>query len=51
MAQVSATEQMTAAEFVAAPVPTSGRPWNLVGGEVVVNEPTITHGRAQMNIV
>lgn len=51
MAQVSATDQMTAEEFLAAPVPSHGRPWNLVGGEVVVNEPTIKHGQAQMNIV
>ena len=51
MGAVSAVEQMTADQFVAAPVPDHGRPWNLVGGEVVVNEPTRVHARVQGNIL
>lgn len=39
-----------AAEFVAAPVPDRGRPWNLVAGEVVVNEPSYDHSWAQDTI-
>ena len=48
---MSATGQMTAEEFIAAPVPDHGRPWNLVGGEVVVNEPTRVHAEVQANIL
>lgn len=51
MAPMSATLQMSAAEFIAAPVPQRGRPWNLVDGEVVVNDPTWTHSDAQSNIL
>ena len=39
-------ERMTAAKFLALPVPERGRPWNLVEGEVVVNEPTRLHAGA-----
>ncbi len=39
-------ERMTAAKFLALPVPERGRPWNLVDGEVVVNEPTRLHAGA-----
>lgn len=42
---------MTAVEFIAAPVSDHGRPWNLVEGEVVVNEPTWTHSSAQGEIL
>ena len=51
MGVVSATQQMTAEEFIAAPVPEHGRPWNLIDGEVVVNFPTLRHGQAQDNLV
>jgi Uma2 family endonuclease len=37
-------ERLTAEEFLALPVPEVGRPWNLVDGEVVVNDPTALHG-------
>jgi Uma2 family endonuclease len=51
MAAMPITQHMTAAEFVAAPVPDRGRPWNLVDGEVVVNEPTRLHNRVQRNVL
>ncbi len=51
MGAVNTVEQMTAVQFVAARVPDHGRPWNLVGGEVVVNEPTRVHARVQSNIL
>jgi hypothetical protein len=38
MSAVPVAERMTAAEFLQLPVPERGRPWNLVAGEVVVNE-------------
>ena len=44
-------ERMTAEEFIALPVPEHGRPWNLVGGEVVVNEPTPLHAHLQRNLL
>ena len=37
------TQAMTAEEFINLPVPEHGRPWNLVEGEVVVNEATPLH--------
>ena len=37
---------MTAEEFLALPVPQHGRPWNLVAGEVVMNDPTVLHNEA-----
>ncbi len=43
-APVTVAERMTAEEFLALPVPQRGRPWNLVAGEVVVNDPTALHG-------
>lgn len=43
MTAVPVAERMTAQEFLALPVPESGRPWNLVEGEVVVNEPEWLH--------
>jgi hypothetical protein len=51
MGVVSATQQMTAEEFIAAPVPEHGRPWNLIDGEVVVNFPTLRHGQARDNLL
>ncbi len=42
---------MTAEEFIAAPEPEHGRPWNLIDGEVVVNLPTRLHGQAQDNLL
>ncbi len=43
MTIMPAAQTMTADEFIALPVPDHGRPWNLVEGEVVVNEPTHLH--------
>ncbi len=40
-------ERMTADEFLALPEPERGWPWNLIAGEVVVNEPTVLHGDVQ----
>ena len=51
MGVVSATQQMAAEEFIAAPVPEHGRPWNLIDGEVVVNFPTLRHGQARDNLL
>ena len=43
MPAMPVAKTMTADEFIALPVPERGRPWNLVDGEVVVNEPTPLH--------
>ena len=51
MSAVTVAQRMTAQEFLEAPVPDRGRPWNLVGGEVVMNEPTIRHARTQSRLV
>ncbi len=51
MTGMPTAQRMTAEEFVAAPVPDHGRPWNLVDGEVVVNEPTRLHLCVQRNLV
>jgi Uma2 family endonuclease len=51
MTAMTAAQRMTAKEFIAAPEPDHGRPWNLVGGEVIVNDPTILHGRAQKRLL
>lgn len=51
MEPMTAAQSMTAEEFVAAPVPQHGRPWNLVGGEVIVNVPTFVHQRTGDNIL
>ncbi len=50
MSAVTVAQRMTAEEFLQAPVPDHGRPWNLVDGEVVVNHPTMLHGRVQGNV-
>jgi len=44
MTAVQVAQRMTAKEFLALPVSQRGRPWNLVAGEVVVNDPTALHG-------
>ncbi|MGI8945741.1 MAG: Uma2 family endonuclease [Thermoleophilaceae bacterium] len=38
-----AAEAMTAEDFIELPAPERGRPWSLVDGELVVNEPTPLH--------
>jgi len=43
METMTVAERMTAADFLALPVPELGRPWNLVDGEVVVNDPAPLH--------
>jgi len=43
MTAMPVAQTMTADEFIGLPVPDHGRPWNLVAGEVVVNEPTRLH--------
>jgi len=50
MEAVTATAHMTAGEFLALAEDRSHRRWELVGGELVMNEPTLRHGRAQMTI-
>lgn len=45
MTDVAAVEGMTAPEFLEMPVPARGRPWNLIDGELVVNDPSRLHGR------
>ncbi len=40
-------ERMTAEEFLALPEPERGWPRNLIGGEVVVNDPTMLHAEVQ----
>ncbi len=51
MSAVPVAQRMTADEFLEAPVPDRGRPWNLVDGEVVMNEPTIRHARTQTKLL
>jgi len=43
MTVVPVAERMTAERFLELPVPQRGRPWSLVNGEVVVNDPTALH--------
>jgi len=45
MTAVPVAERMTAERFLELPVPQRGRPWNLVNGEVVVNDSSWLHGR------
>lgn len=47
MTAMAVAQRMTAEEFIAAPEPLNRRPWNLVDGEVVMNDPTVLHGMAQ----
>ncbi len=51
MKQMTVAQRMTAAEFLAQPEPEHGWPLNLVDGEVVMNEPTVRHGRPQLRIL
>lgn len=51
MTAMQVAQRMTADEFIAAPVPEHGRPWNLVGGEVVVTDPPPVHAYVQMAIL
>lgn len=44
MTVVPVAERITAERFLELPVPERGRPWNLVSGEVVVNDPSALHG-------
>lgn len=44
MTAMQVAHRITADEFITMPVPQRGRPWNLVGGEVIVNLPTRRHG-------
>lgn len=41
---------MTADEFLELPVPDRGRPWNLVGGEVVVSDPAPLHQEVEADL-
>ena len=50
MDAVTVTAQMSAAEFLAIGEDPYGRRGQLVEGELVVNEPTWRHGRAQLTI-
>ena len=45
MTVVPVVERMTAEKFLELPVPQRGRPWNLVNGEVVVNDSSWLHQR------
>jgi Uma2 family endonuclease len=51
MDAVTATTEMTADEFLALPEDWKGRRWQLIDGEVVMNEPTWPHSRAQVAII
>ncbi|MEJ7788577.1 MAG: Uma2 family endonuclease [Thermoleophilaceae bacterium] len=42
--------RMTALEFIDMPVPDFGRPWNLVDGEVIVNEARRSHEAVQSDL-
>jgi Uma2 family endonuclease len=47
---VTTLAQMTTTEFLALPEDPSARRWQLIEGELVMNEPTWSHGRAQFVI-
>jgi Uma2 family endonuclease len=51
MTAMSVAQKMTAREYMALPEAQHGRPWNLVDGEVVVNDPTWRHGGAVTQIL
>ena len=50
MDAVTATAQMSAAEFLEIPEDPNGRRWQLIEGELVMNEPTWKHGQAQLTL-
>ena len=43
MGAMAATAQMTAAEFLGRPVDPPTRRWELIDGELVMNEPGLMH--------
>lgn len=43
-------DRLTAQEFIDMPVPDFGRPWNLVDGEVIVNEARRSHEAVQSDL-
>ena len=51
MDAMQVAKRMTADEYLALPEAEYGRPWNLVDGEVVVNEPAALHGDANWNLM
>lgn len=51
MHRMAATAHMTADEFLALPEDWRGRRWQLIDGDLVVNEPTLTHGHVQKTII
>jgi Uma2 family endonuclease len=51
MPAMPAAQTMTAREFLDLPPPEHGRPWNLVDGELVVNEPTVLHQQVVLGLV
>lgn len=50
MDAVTATAQMTADEFLARPLDPRGQRWELIDGELVMNEPSLTHNESQGSI-
>jgi len=50
MSAMQVAQRMTADQFLVLPEPELGRPWNLVDGEVVVNDPTARHGDVVGNL-
>ena len=50
MTTMSVAERMTAQEFIDMPEPGFGRPWNLVEGEVIVNEAQRSHEAVQTDL-
>lgn len=51
MFAVPAVQPLTAEQFIRLPVPDRGRPWNLIAGEVVVNQPTPLHAMIQSRLL
>jgi Uma2 family endonuclease len=50
MDAVTVTARMTASEFLAVPEDATGRRWQLIDGELVMNEPSWAHGGAQLAV-
>ena len=51
MFAMQVAQRMTAEEYLALAEVEHGRPWNLVNGEVVVNDPAAVHGDASWNLM
>jgi len=51
MTAVPVAQRMTAEDFLALPVQERGWLWNLVDGELVVNDPAAFHGHVQTNLL